>query len=130
MSIDDMKGMDFSQLFDGIRMPTYEVKVPPLPQIDPKSTVQYKIQEQTRAYTEQSEQQIALLKEQNSHLVQSFEQLKALYEMKAEELVENKKELVATKKQNTAMLWVTIIACAAAVASAVLTALVATGVIG
>lgn len=130
MSIDGFEEFDFSKLLDGFKMPTVKVNAPVLPEIDPRATVQYQIQEQTRAYTEQSEQQIALLREQNLHLAQSFEQLKALYEIKAQELVENKKELVSVKKQNAAMLWVTIVACAAAVASAVLTALVATGVIG
>ena len=81
--------------------------------ITPKSTVQYKIQEQTE-----------IILKQNKYLEDNYNKLNDLYELKVLELEESKKDLKKAKRTNNIMLWVTIIACLAAVVSAVISSLI------
>ena len=118
MDFKDIPSADFSKILGSMPpvTPQFNFSVPKIPEIDPTSTVQYKIQEQTRLLTEQSQKQIEALTGQNK-------QLEALIEQRD-------KELKQSNRQNATMLWITVIACLAAIVSAVFTVLMATGVIG
>lgn len=118
MDFKDIPSIDISKILGSTPpvMPQFNFSVPQIPEIDPTSTVQYKIQEQTQLLTEQSKKQIEALTEQNK-------QLEALIKQRDEELKQS-------NRQNSIMLLITVIACLAAIVSAVFTVLMATGVIG
>ena len=120
-----LEGVDISKLMESISAnqstPQFNFTQPVIPQIDPKSTVQWKIEEQTRVLKEQAEQQIRVLTEQN-------EQLCALVKQRDKELDDNNVALVASQKSNKIMTTITAIACLAAVVSAVIAVLAFSGV--
>ena len=71
-------------------------------QIDPKSTVQHKVDEQTRMLRQQ-------LEEQNKQLVNNYNQLQELYKLKEAELQDSKKELHKSRIISIIMLIVALI---------------------
>ena len=81
MDFKDIPSADFSKILGSMPpvTPQFNFSVPKIPEIDPTSTVQYKIQEQTRLLTEQSQKQIEALTGQNK-------QLEALIEQRDKEL--------------------------------------------
>jgi len=118
--MENLKGLDFSNLVNNIQQAIPQFNIPNIEpiRIDPKSTVQYKIQEQTE-----------IILKQNKYLEDNYNKLNDLYELKVLELEESKKDLKKAKRTNNIMLWVTIIACLAAVVSAVISSLIVIGVI-
>lgn len=119
----DLKDFDFSKIgetFKNVDLNDFTHNMDILPKIpahiyepvkiDPKSTVQYQIKEQTKLLTEQSLKQIETLNEQNKRLA-------LLIEQRDKEIEENKEELKKSTRLNIAMFIVTIISMLVAVAA-------------
>ena len=82
----------------------------PTVEIDEESTFAYQMQQQTNQIIEKSNEQIRLLNEHNEQLTSNYKKLEELYNLKAKELDE-------AKRDNTAMMIITIISMLVAVAA-------------
>ena len=110
----------------------YSLLKPIAAEIDPTSTMQYHIDQQTKKITEQGTEQlkslsqqseyfqtlikqqeivVSTLKSQNETLTETNEQLR-------NEISDNKVELIKSKRYNITMLIITLLACIAAIVSA------------
>lgn len=86
-------------------------------EIDEESTFPYQMQKQTNQIIEKSNEQIRLLNEHNEQLMNNYKKLEELYNLKAKELEEAKKEAKNAKRYNTAMMIITVISMFVAVAA-------------
>lgn len=75
------------------------------------------MQKQTNQIIEKSNEQIRLLNEHNEQLMNNYKKLEELYNLKAKELEEAKKEAKSAKRYNTAMMIITVISMFVAVAA-------------
>lgn len=89
----------------------------PTVEIDEESTFAYQMQQQTNQIIEKSNEQIRLLNEHNEHLTSNYKKLEELYNLKAKELDEAKRDAKKAKRYNTAMMIITIISMLVAVAA-------------
>lgn len=89
----------------------------PTVEIDEESTFAYQMQQQTNQIIEKSNEQIRLLNEHNEQLMSNYKKLEELYNLKAKELEEAKKDAKKAKRYNTAMMIITIISMLVAVAA-------------
>jgi hypothetical protein len=89
----------------------------PTVEIDEESTFAYQMQQQTNQIIEKSNEQIRLLNEHNEQLTSNYKKLEELYNLKAKELDEAKRDAKKAKRYNTAMMIITIISMLVAVAA-------------
>ena len=89
----------------------------PTVEIDGESTFAYQMQQQTNQIIEKSNEQIRLLNEHNEQLTSNYKKLEELYNLKAKELDEAKRDAKKAKRYNTAMMIITIISMLVAVAA-------------
>lgn len=89
----------------------------PTVEIDEESTFAYQMQQQTNQIIEKSNEQIRLLNEHNEQLTSNYKKLEELYNLKAKELDEAKRDAKKEKRYNTAMMIITIISMLVAVAA-------------
>lgn len=89
----------------------------PTVEIDEESTFAYQMQQQANQIIEKSNEQIRLLNEHNEQLTSNYKKLEELYNLKAKELDEAKRDAKKAKRYNTAMMIITIISMLVAVAA-------------
>lgn len=89
----------------------------PTVEIDEESTFAYQMQQQANQIIEKSNEQIRLLNEHNEQLTSNYKKLEELYNLKAKELDEAKRDAKRAKRYNTAMMIITIISMLVAVAA-------------
>lgn len=89
----------------------------PTVEIDEESTFAYQMQQQTNQIIEKSNEQIRLLNEHNEQLTSNYKKLEELYNLKAKELDEAKRDAKKAKRYNMAMMIITIISMLVAVAA-------------
>lgn len=89
----------------------------PTVEIDEESTFAYQMQQQINQIIEKSNEQIRLLNEHNEQLTSNYKKLEELYNLKAKELDEAKRDAKKAKRYNTAMMIITIISMLVAVAA-------------
>ena len=108
---------DFKANFD---FPAIQPKINPnLANYKPRKedTFAYQMQMQTDQIIEKSEEQIKLLKEQNTHLSNNVKSLEELLKIKENELEESKIETKKARHYNFWMMIITIIATLVAIAA-------------
>lgn len=99
--------------------PSYTNIIPQIStfEIDEESTFPYQMQKQTNQIIEKSNEQIRLLNEHNEQLMNNYKKLEELYNLKAKELEEAKKEAKKAKQYNTVMMIIAVISMFVAVAA-------------